>query len=515
MLRLSDLRYAPDQTRLWDAAPGTVYDVTNMVPTPRGTYSTFGASESWGNSGTLAGTASPIIAYMMPLLDGTSRLFVCTAANIDEYDNAGTPARTNRGTGYTATTWSMAQYGNSTIATNGVDAPQVATGAGSNFAALGGTPPDAKIVVVQSNIVLLFNVADGVTTAQDGWNSSGLGNSTSWTAVNILGGASTANLATQANNGRLLQAPGPITAAVAFRDQVVVFKDNAIIVMQYSGNPFGFTSRLVTNQVGTHSMHGVVEHRGKLYFHHTSGFYTFDGSQLQNIGDGTVNTRAYSQLGYGASASAIGDMITTVDDVTCNVFFLRKISGQSYRTRALVFNSANGKWGEVSFLVASERASNNLAVLVKATTYQIVNFKTSAAARRTLWFKWINAGTLLTLQSGGENEISTDGSAMSIAFGSRESAKRIGNVYFDYGAGLSGSVVDPGSSMALEVRGWQQPPPSTASGNINTNVTFTYNSNTLAHNGEVVGKFFNVNISTTAAAAIDAITLDVTGGGRQ
>ena len=62
ILRLSDLRFEPDKTRLWDAHPGTVYAMSNWVPLPRGTYSTFGSAAFGGSSGTLGGTASPISA---------------------------------------------------------------------------------------------------------------------------------------------------------------------------------------------------------------------------------------------------------------------------------------------------------------------------------------------------------------------------------------------------------------------------------------------------------------------
>jgi len=520
MLRLSDLRYAPDQTRLWDAAPGTVYEMWNFVPLPRGTYSAFGSFVWPGTAWT--GTEQPIISYMHTLIDGTVRFLMATSAKIDEVSATG--VRTNRGSGYTATTWSMAQYGNSTIATNGTDVVQVATGAASSFGALGGTPPKALIAVVQSNFVLLFNVSDGVTTAQDGWNCSGLGNSTSWTAVNILGGASTANLATQANNGRLLQAPGPIRAAVAFRDQVIVFKDNAIISMQYSGNPFGFTSRLVTNQVGCSSMHGIAEHRGKLYFWHPSGFYSFDGSSIQNIGDGAVNGTALSNLGYFSgvanAASLVNNCQAIADDSLCNVFFHFKYKFLSFtnasRYEAFVFNSVCNKWGKAEFLTVAELGvDGNDTSLVKATTSQLLLFNSVVSGRFPYW-KYIAAGTVPTLNLGSyglsTTNLNADGAYFRITFGARDSVKKITTVYFDYGTLVNGVATDANADMSLVITGGDSP---SAPNGINSGATFAYNSTTYAHNGLVSGRFFDMLATTTDAVDIDAITLDVTGGGRQ
>ena len=302
------LYFAPDADPSWAVNPGVCVDVRNMVPTTRGTLVNYCCtpSETYETVAPYTGLSAgdgPVGARIMRRINGTgsgtSRFFIGTTEKLLEVGTT-TITDVSRAIGgvYAGSEWTFASFGDTMIAcevTGGVpvSVPQLSTGVlGTLFAAATGSPPRAQLCVVQKNMLLVANVGDGATTFGDGWMCSGLGNIASWTTI---GGV--ANLATQANNGRLLEANGDITALVAMRDFVVAYKRDAIFIGQYSGNPFGWSWRMISDKVGQFGPNGTAVVNGVHYFLHTSGVYAFDGSSPQNIGTGVVNRFLSSRFG--------------------------------------------------------------------------------------------------------------------------------------------------------------------------------------------------------------------------
>src|SRR3990167_8306770 len=62
--------------------------------------------------------------------------------------------------------WEFAQWGNQIIATNFADVVQQITIGGANFAALGGSPPNARHVAPVDNFLVLGNLNDGTDRPQ-------------------------------------------------------------------------------------------------------------------------------------------------------------------------------------------------------------------------------------------------------------------------------------------------------------------------------------------------------------
>lgn len=306
---LIPLYFAPDLDPSWEVNPGVLTEVRNMVPTSRGTLQNYVCTDtelvddfdaytdaSFTTNGNVAVSAA-ILKSSEGFSSGSSRLILGTTTKL--FSNSSTTAGSytlndvTRTTGgdYSATEWVFDNYGNKVIATEWVGGgtatgtPQTSTGtATTKFGNLTTSAPRAQLCCVQKGMLLLANVSDGSTTLTDGWMCSGLYNVNSWTT---LGGA--ANLTTQANNGRLLETPGPICALVKQRDYVVAYKPNSIYIGQYTGNPYGWSWRLITNEVGQSTPNGVAVVNGLHYFLHSSGVYVFDGSYPKNIGTGVVN----------------------------------------------------------------------------------------------------------------------------------------------------------------------------------------------------------------------------------
>lgn len=253
-------------------------DVSNAVPTQYGTYRNapgfLGGGSQVAGQTTLSAWQGALPSGSLTKVAGTtagggsatdSKLYTWSGTTFTDRSLAGD---------YTdsATYWSFAQYGIYTLASNGVDAIQVrdATGVAA-FANLGGTPPStAKYLVVQSNAVLAFNTNSGGQY----WAASDIGNHANWTTG-------------EAASGPINHRPGAITAAAAFRDEVIVFKEDSCYRMRYVGSPVFWIVDLISDKYGAMGP-GSVAVCGDFIAvcDYKNGAYAFDGSGFRRLDEG-------------------------------------------------------------------------------------------------------------------------------------------------------------------------------------------------------------------------------------
>lgn len=275
--------------------PGAWLSLANMFPTESGTYRTANAFATSGTAG--AGPASPgttLCAWFGRTADGTAVGYVGTTTSIfrataSDFTN-GSFTDASAGGGYTITEMSFCQFGNYTIAAVGhTNDIQVRDATGSSaFATLSGSPPKAKICVTQSNCVLLFNLSG----APNAWAASDVGSHTTWDGS---GDSVTTTY--------LLHRAGPITAAVAFRDEVVVFKSSSVYRFRYVGSPVKWLVELIADGVGAARIGSVCNTGSAVVFTGNQGAYIYDGSQVRPIGMG-LNGPSSILEDAGAAASA-------------------------------------------------------------------------------------------------------------------------------------------------------------------------------------------------------------------
>lgn len=365
------LTYAPDLETAWMTNPGNCRSLANLAPLARGSYGTIGSLEQI----TLTDTGY-LFAKMFRSPSGSVRFLTFRATAIDEYNNTGT--KTSLATGFNASTtgWSAAAFGTAVIACNYLDATQVSTSSGGAMSAIGSGCPKARLVAANSNFVMLADYDDSTNQYADGWWCSALGNYASWTA----------SLATQAANGRILEAPGPIRALVPFRDGFVAFKDNSIHVMEYVGPPYIWSIRMVSNSVGAHGMRGVVELRNKLYFIHQSNVYEFDGANLRPIGDPIITTilrlMGATEREEGVAITAlpggsVASLVAVADDVENIVWFFFSATAVDNRARldGWGYNVATGKWGRLLSPDYYEKPVVVDCKIAEQTAFGMANYK--------------------------------------------------------------------------------------------------------------------------------------------
>lgn len=313
--------YAPDAD---PTTPGVIVDCAMMEPSVRGMK----AAPSASGTGLPALAATCNGAALMTRLDGTKRLFAGTQTAIYE---AGSSTWNNRSSatyvGSADGRWQFRQFGNVSIAQNGIDEPQVSTvSVFSNITAM----PIASLIETVSGFVMAANITDVSYPHADGWWCSALYDHTNWTP----------SIATQSAQGRLLDTPGAITALKAIGSDVVAFKQRSMYLGRYVGPDVIWSWQQVPGDLGAFSQSGVVSDGAALYWWGGDDFYRFDGSRPLPIG-GVVR----KWFARTASQQYLYKMQGGYDKERGLVRWYFVESGDTAPESCIVFNVKTGQWG--------------------------------------------------------------------------------------------------------------------------------------------------------------------------
>lgn len=261
--------FAPD---LDPFTPGVVLDCDNLFGTVKGLKALPALVTVDG-----AQLSDPVIGtFTFPTPNGDQLVLAGTHAHIyrliggawELFDGATSEAIAQYGT---AARWRMAAFGDYILAVNGIDPVQVS----SNYAPFqdlrslvvpnGTNPPLASIV--QTTDYGIFLIQTDTAT----WFFSP--NPLDWTP----------DISTLTTQGQLTATPGPITAVHRLRDGVAIYKDRSLYYMAFTGPPFVWEPRLVSQQVGCANHESVVNVGDVHLFLGSDDFYVFDGSSLRPL----------------------------------------------------------------------------------------------------------------------------------------------------------------------------------------------------------------------------------------
>lgn len=338
--------FAPD---LDPRTPGIFTQCERIVPSLAG-FSPMPAPESVGLDALAAACRGGAVLVS---LDNSKRLVTGTQTKL--YTPSGTSwsdiSKAGSYTGSTESLWRFAQFGNNTIAVNGVDPMQRSTGAA--FDDVGGDAPIAAIVeTCGPGFVMAFNYDDGVNVYQDGWYCCALADETDWTP----------SIGTESANGRLTQTPGPIRAAKRLGQQIVVYKERSMYIGTYVGPPTIWDWQLVPGDIGAASQEAVINIGTAHIFPGFDDLYYFDGSRPVSIGsplkkwynDNVSGTYRYKMKGLHDRANS-------------NVYFFFPDSDGNIAD-ALVYNYRADKWGETT-LYTGKTLEHALEYIPGSLTY--------------------------------------------------------------------------------------------------------------------------------------------------
>lgn len=257
------LGFSPD---LEPTLSGVITACSNFIPYQQGMR---GAPTPETPLNVPALAAACIGAGVVTKLDGTRRIFAGTATKLYELSSGAWSdvARVGDYTGGADTRWSITQYGNSTIAANGVETIQRSDTSG-DFADISGAPI-AKIVFSVGAFVMALNVNDGASKP-DGWHCCASFDDTDWTE----------SVATLSASGRLVSTPGELLAGGRLGEYAIAYKEKAIYVGQFVGAPAVWDwTQVPGGDAGCVGIDAWCDIGGAHFFVGQDNIWVFDGSR--------------------------------------------------------------------------------------------------------------------------------------------------------------------------------------------------------------------------------------------
>jgi hypothetical protein len=258
------LGFSPDADR---TTPGALVDCEHLIPYEAG----FRGAPTPLSVVVAALAAECRGAVVATKLDGTRRIFAGTQTKLYEVSGAtwSDVAKVGDYTGSAESRWSFCQFGNTTIASNLVDAMQFSTT--GDFADITGAPKAKIVVSASNNFVLAFNTNEATYSAsQDRWWCCAQNDQTDWTPA----------VSTLSNTGRLIAVEGPIQAALPLGDNVIAYKQRGIFHGSFVGSPVVWQWNLVPGgEAGCVGQEAVCDIGGAHFFVGNDNFWLFDGTR--------------------------------------------------------------------------------------------------------------------------------------------------------------------------------------------------------------------------------------------
>ncbi len=321
--------YAPD---IDQTSAGVLVDVVDYYPTMKG----YGAAPSNISGGFDALATACTGAALVQALNGSVRLYAGTQTALYQAASAPTWTDQSKVGGYSGGTdhrWSFAQFGDTTYAALKTDTLQyTSSGVFADRAGAG----KARFVETVPGFVMLADTNDATYGDQpDRWKCSAYNDDTDWTV----------SVATQANTGRLVGAPGPIRGWKRLGDDIVAYKDRAIFVGRYVGSPDVFDFSLLPGDVGCASNEAIVNIGSAHLFVGFEDIYYFDGSRPVPIGDAIKKT-FFTDLNKQYRYRIVGMHDRT--NSLCLFFYPSNDATTGINDSCIVFNYKTNKWGSLN-----------------------------------------------------------------------------------------------------------------------------------------------------------------------
>lgn len=329
------LGFSPDAD---PTVPGVIVECSNFIPYENGMKAAPTGATPSGVPALAAGCRG---AAVITKLDDTRRIFAGTTTKLYELSGGAWSdvSRSAGGayTGGTDTRWSIAQYGDATLAANLTDTIQRSNGSGL-FADISGAPK-AKIIFSVGAFVMALNTVDGTYgTSQDRWWCSASFDDTDWTP----------DVSTLSATGRLVSTPGQITAGARLGEYAVCYKEKAVYVGQFVGSPSVWDwVQVPGGEAGCVGQDALCDVNGSHFFVGQDNIWLFDGSRPTPLATGQIR-----QWFYTNSNPSYRYKTQCVFDKQNNVVWTFYCSNSSTTPdQALVYHLASKQWGKVTISI--------------------------------------------------------------------------------------------------------------------------------------------------------------------
>jgi len=222
----------------------------------------------------------------------------------------------------------FAQFGDSTLACSGSETIQRSTTGA--FADVSGAPA-ASVLFTVGSFVMALNVNDGAVKP-DGWHCCAAFDDTDWTP----------SITTQSASGRLVSAPGPITAGARLGEYAVAYKERSIYLGQYVGPPVVWDwSQVADGGAGCVGNHAVCDIGGVHFFVGPDNFWLFDGTRPVPLAGGLLR----KWFAGNSSADYLYKTVCAFDRESNRVWVFYPSPDSTECDSALVYHVQTKQWG--------------------------------------------------------------------------------------------------------------------------------------------------------------------------
>ena len=289
-------------------------------------------------------------AVSMQESDGTQHTFCGDNQNLFLLGSSAFAEISKSTNAYTCATddhWDFVQYGDRAIAVNGhTDAPQsFVMGTSSDFADLGGSPPQAKHCGVVGEFVMFGNIddaTDGVVPQRVHWCA--INDPTDWPTIGSSDAAQKQSDRQDLKSGLSVQA---IIGAVGGADGAI-FMRNSVFRVSYVGAPLVFEFKEVERGRGTIASQSVVNVGAFAFYLAEQGFFVYNGTTSQAIGNQKVDKFFFADLDF----NFLHRITAAQDPVNKLVYWsypgANNIDGRP--NKVIIYNWEIGRWsyGEIT-----------------------------------------------------------------------------------------------------------------------------------------------------------------------
>jgi len=308
--------WLPDQPAIVDS----LKDATNVVPLSVG-YGSFPASVDYSNAASealLVAFSGKYSTTTQIFAGGATKLFKFNPAtlNLDDVSKVG---------GYSASDWSIVQFGNVVLAADSANKIQAWTmGTSSVFADVAAAAPVAKYLTIVRDFVVAGYLDGGTNANKVQWCD--INDETNWTA----------GAASQSDYQILSQ--GTNITGMSGGEFGLIFMEKAIIRMNYVGSPFFFQFSAISTNLGCMDGGTIAQFGSMTYFLSDNGFYSCDGTNVTAIGNEKVDKYFFTNM----DINKLSTMSAAIDPV-------KKIVAWNYPNISggrslLLYNYQVNKW---------------------------------------------------------------------------------------------------------------------------------------------------------------------------
>lgn len=236
--------------------------------------------------------------------------------------------------------WEFTKWGEQIIAVGGINSgtpipPQVITmGAvgSTEFADLGGSPPQARHIATVKDFVVLGNLYESATDYPSRVRWSGVNDETIWTT----------NKARQADYQDLPGQGGWVQKIVG-GDYGLIIMERGIVRMDYIGPPLVFSFNRILPELGTSAVNSVVQWGDLVFLLGPTGFKGIaNGRERLDLGDNKINRWFFDNVDLSYAYRIVG----ALDRINNRILWIFPDNNATLgvANNGIVFDIATQKW---------------------------------------------------------------------------------------------------------------------------------------------------------------------------